>query len=467
MRIATGFIVFFLFCSIIVRASIIRGNDSTYGGQAIEFYIQADPITGQDSLVGKANVGSDGAFRVEINLSETNMVYAFPGIYKIFLFLEAGEEYDIVLPPFHPKTDADRLNPFFKPVETHLGTHQFNENDLNIQIRMFNDAYLPYYNKHVDKVFSDKDFEALDKDIAEMDKPFSKSKNTYFNDYRNYKFGMLRMLAWQHKSKAISDEYFRGKPFLYNNPAYIDLFNMVYEKYFTYFSRGDEQKLLSHALSTDKTYESVRIALQSDEVLQPDNLLNMVLLKGLHDEFYKDSYSRSGLLEILDSFIKSVTDNRQRQIANSIRTKVTRLLVGYYPPDFKLYDKDSNLVSLQKFKGKYVYINFCACFSYSCLNEYAMLQKLYEKHSKYIEIVTIIIDDDVETMKDFVKQSGYNWTFLHFDHQPGILQEYDVRALPTYFLIDNQGKLAMSPAPSPAEEFEGRLFKELRAKGVL
>jgi thioredoxin-related protein len=96
-----------------------------------------------------------------------------------------------------------------------------------------------------------------------------------------------------------------------------------------------------------------------------------------------------------------------------------------------------------------------------------MLQKLYEKHNKYLEIVTIIVDEDVELMKDFVNRSGYSWTFLHFDMQPEILQEYDVRTFPTYFLIDNQGKLAMSPAPSPAEEFEGRLFKELRAKGVL
>jgi peroxiredoxin len=451
----------------LANASVIQGIDTTWRGQKINFLIQSDPFTGRDSLIASVLVEKDGSFKAEIDLSETCMVYSYAGTYKIFLYVEQNQDYNIILPPWQPKSEADRMNPFFKPVETHLGTKEFNETDLNIQIRMFNDAYLPYSNKHVDKVFTDKDFESLSKDIAQMEKPFAKSKSQFFNDYRNYKYGMLRMLAYEQKSKAISDEYFKEKPVLYNNPAYIELFNMVYDKYFSFFSRADENKSLAKALSEYKSYDSVKKALQSDEVLQPYELLNMVFLKCLHDEFYKDTYSRSSLLEVLNSFIKTSTDKRQVEIAKKIRRKVTLLLVGYFPPNFLLYDKDSNLVSLDKFKGKYVYLNFCACYSYSCMNEFVMLQKLYEKHNKYLEIVSIIADEDVQAMKDFITRSGYTWTFLHFDHHPEILQEYDIRAFPTYFLIDNQGKLAMSPAPSPAEEFEGRLFKELRAKGVL
>jgi peroxiredoxin len=467
MKPAYFFVLIFFLTGAVLNASVIHGIDTTYRGQKLEFYIQGDPVTGRDSTVTSVIVGNDGSFSAEINLRETNLIYAYPGVYKIFIFVEPDADYEVILPAFKPKDDADKLNPFFKPVEVHLATSKFDDKELNVLIRMFNDAYLPYYNKHVNKVFTDKDFETLDKDISQMDKPFEKSKNSFFNDFRTYKYGMLRMLAYQHKSKAISDEYFKGKPFLYNNPAYIELFNMVYEKYFTYFSRADERKLLSQALSVGKTYESVRLALQTDEVLQPDELLNMVMLKCLHEEFYKDSYSRNSLLEVLNSFISTVTDKHQTGIAQAIREKVTRLMVGYSPPAFLLFDRDSNLVSLDKFKGKYVYLNFCACYSYSCINEFAMLQRLYEKHNKYIEIVTVIFDEDVETMKDFVTRSGYSWTFLHFDRQPDILQKYDIRAFPTYFLIDNQGKLAMSPAPTPAEEFEARLFKELRTKGIL
>jgi hypothetical protein len=56
---------------------------------------------------------------------------------------------------------------------------------------------------------------------------------------------------------------------------------------------------------------------------------------------------------------------------------------------------------------------------------------------------------------------------LHYGNQSSIIREYDIRAFPTYYLIDRNGKLAISPAPSPAEEFEARFFKLLREKGDL
>ncbi|MBN2485828.1 MAG: redoxin domain-containing protein [Bacteroidales bacterium] len=467
MKGITTTFLFLFSVSIAVHASVLKCCDTAYRGQSFELFIQSDPITGNDSVVAHVFFDDNGCFNTEVNLSETYMVYAYAGVYRIYFFVEPGKEYQVVMPPYRPKTEADLINPFFKPVEVHLATQVFNETELNMQLRMFNDAFLPYFNKHVDKIFTDNDFETLDKDIAQIDKPFSKSKNSFFNDYRNYKYGLLRMYAYQHKSKAISDQYFKNMPFLYNNPAYIELFNKVYDGYFTYFSRADEQKSLSLALLSERTSEAVCKALRADEVLQPAELLNMVMLKGLHDEFYNDTYARNSLLEVLSDFIKTSSDPIQVGIARKIYLKVTRLLAGYQPPGFILFDKDSNMVSPDNFKGKYLYLNFCACFSYSCLNEFVMLQRLYEKHNQYLEIVTVIVDEDVEAMKDFVKRSGYSWVFLHFDRQPQVLRDYDIRALPTYFLIGPDGKLVMSPAASPAEEFEARLFKELKAKGML
>jgi len=51
--------------------------------------------------------------------------------------------------------------------------------------------------------------------------------------------------------------------------------------------------------------------------------------------------------------------------------------------------------------------------------------------------------------------------------QPEVLKEYDIRAFPTYFLIGPDGKLILSPAPSPAEDFEQRLFEIMKARGDL
>jgi hypothetical protein len=96
-----------------------------------------------------------------------------------------------------------------------------------------------------------------------------------------------------------------------------------------------------------------------------------------------------------------------------------------------------------------------------------MLNGMYERHKDLLEIVTILVDNDYDVINSFLGRSNYPWTFLHYGNQANIIKEYDVRAFPTYYLIGPEGTLELSPAPSPGEEFEARLFKILREKGTL
>lgn len=445
----------------------IIGKDTAYAGKIIEFEYYTDEISATTKPIAGDTVAEDGSFSLEFDIKKTTYIFSEIGIYYAYFFAEPSNTYKIVLPQFSEKTKADKLNPYFKPVNIHLAFEDYNENELNVLIRIFNESYIPFYNKHLKEVYVKDDFSTLNKDIERMDKPFEKSKNEYFNQYRRYRYGLLRYLAYQQKSKSISDEYFKGQPVLYNNPAYMELFNLLYDKYFTHLARTETGKKITEDITKLKDSDAVKKTLANDMVLQPEELLNMVMLKGLHDEFYDDKYSRSILLEVLDDFIKKTNSQRQKDIAQTIREKVTKLLVGYEPPQFELYNQNGELVKLKDFKGKYVYLNFCSCFSYACLNEFAMLNNLYEKHKKYLEIVTIIADDDQAVMADFIQRSQYPWQFLHYERQPDIIEKYDVRVFPTYYLIDNEGKLELSPAPSPQDNFEGQLFKILKSKGII
>ncbi|MBQ1652483.1 MAG: hypothetical protein II060_01745, partial [Bacteroidales bacterium] len=55
--------------------------------------------------------------------------------------------------------------------------------------------------------------------------------------------------------------------------------------------------------------------------------------------------------------------------------------------------------------------------------------------------------------------NSLGWTFLFAETNDKVLTDYKVKAFPTYYLIDPYGMLVMSPAPSPAENFEKYLFK--------
>jgi len=192
----------------------------------------------------------------------------------------------------------------------------------------------------------------------------------------------------------------------------------------------------------------------------------LVILKNIHDEFYASRFSRSGLLAILDSLTKLTQNQLHKRFALSIREKITRLMPGYDPPAFSLYDSQNRLVSLSDFKGNYVYLNFCSCQSYACLKEFDLLNNLARKYSnKNFVIVSIITDEDTASMKPYAEKAGMNWIFLHYAHQPDVVKKYDVRGFPVYYLIGPDGKLLLSPAKSPGEYFELDLFKIMRSRG--
>ena len=444
----------------------IYGQDTSYSNTELIFFKYSDGISESETEIARCKVKDNGMFSLTFNIDQTTFVFSYLGIYRVHLYAEPGSSYEVILPPRQEKGLQDFLNPYFSPTIIHLATKQYNEKELNTLIRMFNDAFLPYYNKHILDIHDKSDFSELDKNIEKMDKPFSSSKNIFFNEYRKYRYGLLRYLAYQQKSKSISDEYFKNQPVLYHNPAYMELFNKVYDKYFERFSRTEPGKQIDNDIEI-QNLDSLRKTLSSDEVLGTGDLLDMVILKGLHDEFYNDHYSRSSLLAILDTLISTTTNPDLKQTAESIRKKTTKLLVGFRPPEFSLYDKDSNLVSLESLKGKYVYLNFCSCFSYTCLNEFASLKTLYDKYKDRLQIVTILVDNDENVIKSFLARSNYQWEFLHYGNQSTIIKDYDIRAFPTYYLIDPEGKLVLSPSPSPTEDFEAHFFKVLRARGEI
>jgi len=442
----------------------IYGQDTSYIGSDIVFYKYSDEISESEVEIARCKVTANGMFSITFNTEETTFVFSYLGIYRVHLYAEPWNSYEIILPPRKEKELQDFLNPYFSSTIVHLATKKYDEKELNTLIRMFNDSFLPYYNKHILDVHNKSDFSELDKNIEKMDKPFSSSKNLFFNDYRKYRYGLLRYLAYQQKSKSISDEYFKNQPVLFQNPAYMELFNKVYDKYFQHFSRTESGKKIITDIAIHNL-DSLRSTLSSDKVLGSGELIDLVILKGLHDEFYNDLYSRSALLAILDTLISTTSDTQIKNTAESIRIKATKLLVGFKPPEFNLYDKDSNLVNLESLKGKYVYLNFCSCFSYACLNEFASLKTLNDKYKDKLQIVTILLDNDENVIKSFLARSKYQWLFLHYGNQSTIIKDYDIRAFPTYYLIDPDGKLALSPSPSPTEDFEAHFFKVLRARG--
>ncbi|MDP4210038.1 MAG: TlpA disulfide reductase family protein [Bacteroidota bacterium] len=456
---------------------VIRGNSPDYAGLTLAFSLYENQISEKERPIANVKVQPNGDFEAKFEVSRTEYIFCRTGIFFLYFFAEPGKEYTLKLPPRTEKNPADKLNPYFEEIRLHLVVNSSQtqgqsavddpKTEINYLIRTFDDVYDPLYSKVAVKVIARFSPKNIDSTLLSLENKFSGIAHPYFKDYYTYRMGLIKMMATKFKSRHVSDNYFLNKPVLYANPAYMELFNQVYDKYFSYFGRTDEGKVIYDDINVAKSFSRLKATLSHDKVLNNDTLKEMVILKNLHDGFYEMEFSRSAMLRILDSLALSTNVPTHRAIAADIREKVTRLLPGYAPPAFSLFNQDSVLVSLNNFKGKFVYLVFCTTQSYASMKDFEMLKTLQKKHSKLLKIVAISVDDNLSVMRNYAKKSGYDFAFLHYSNQPSILKDYDVRTFPTYYLIDREGRLIMSPAPTPGEDFETKFYEYLKGMHIL
>ena len=449
---------------------VLKGRKVDYSGDTIVFLTYSNMVSFSEMEMGTCPVDDSGYFECRIPLTETRHIFTYLGVYNCYLYAQPGMVYSIQLPAKREKSMQELVNPYFEETSIHLSV-KVEDNirgagipdpfeELNFSIRAFNDSFYPYYYKFVINAYGNKiDRKELNKAEEEIRSAFDSIPGSYLNAYMDYRMGLLEHYGSQVSNQKIIQDYFLGKPVLHQNPAYMELFNQIFKDYFLTFSEENPGQRFPLVVNRDKDYTMANSILSREASLKNDTLRELVLLKGLYDGFYDGKNIPSSMIQLLDSIKHRSSIQIHTRAVNDIMLEITRILPGYQPPDFALYDPDSALVHLSDFRGEYVYLNFCNSFGYYCVREYEYLRILYERLKGRIRIVTILVDDSFGDIRDLVESNNYPWTFLHFSNQPEVLEDYDIRSYPSYFLIGPEGKLILSPAPSPIENFESTFQK--------
>ncbi len=446
------------------QQATIKGNAKSYAGDTLVWSCYEDQITFKEKDLAKCEVAQNGNFEFNININETVLSFIHLNVFKGILFIEPGKTYEIVLPKKVNKLPEDELNPFFEETEFYVRVLNSGKTSLNHLIKSFDkefDDYLSYYFQQfkgkLSKLIADSIVEAIENKLPNTNSQF-------FNNYKKYNYASLRLMAYERNKDTLIEKYFYKKPVLYQNPAYMDMFNQLFTNYLSYFSKTKEGKPVPYFLIKLKSLEKVKGAMDSVEVLSNDTLQDMIISKSLFDNFYKDDFPKESIIFMMDSIRKKASTPENRIIAKNIYDRITNLLIGYIAPDFNLPDLKEKLRSLSQFRNKFVYLNFINPKSYTSLQELEVMKTMYTKKYELFEMISICICDNIEEMKEFVKENDYNWTFLYYAKNNKLLKNYNVKVYPTYYLINPESKLVMSPAFPPTEpSFEARYFDILKA----
>lgn len=464
-----------LFCSLFAlqlfaQSTIILFNHKSYAGDSIYIVTKADYISNSPDTISRGKVSPEGVFSCYLILKNTIFVDVPLDYFNLTFYIEPGKTYNIQFPPKKKLSVADELNPYFEPVDIIPGIKNADSSEINNVISLFDEEYNKFLSNSFVKAYYTAKKSFADSAIASIEKKFKWSNNLFFKSYKEYKLNLLRFMAYERESDYIIKETFNKNPLYLTNTAYMEAFNRVFAHYFSVVATKTWGANLFEDIAKAKSPFDIKQTLRKNPAITNDTLMDLIILKGLHDAFYDNmtteykAFPRKQLLMTLDSMAITAKTADLKKIAVNIKQKVFYLISGSDAPNFALLTQDSVRINLSELRGKYLYINFTDLRSYSNANEMSLLKNILTKYSKNLDLVTICCNGTVAKTREYCKTNEYNWYFLTPEDTKKIKSLYNVRATPSYFLIDPYGKIVLSPAPAPDANFDGVFNSILRGR---
>jgi thiol-disulfide isomerase/thioredoxin len=389
--------------------------------------------------------------------------------------MEPGYRYEVILPEYAEKERDDRISPFYQPVVIPLavssrtsmatGEQMAGEHEINNTIATFDSKFAEINNGIImsrRKGLSSN----TDSITRSLESEFSMDTTQFFSSYRRFRYGILKLNEGKTGLEDVS-RGFLGPSVMEWHPGFVELFRAMFKDFIFYYSQTDEGRGLRSLINRTQDFRQARELVLKHPAVWSDTLAEMILLQEFSELFYQGNYHKEAILIMLDSMASHPVSPDFGTYASQLKTKLSSLMTGFYPPAISLEDLDGKLCSLEDFKGKYTYLFFGTPDHYGCMMEYPFLQSYAEKHTDYLNVVTIMASEKKSELEEFMTRNEYRWKALHYEYQPGVLTDYQVRAYPTAYLIDRDGKLLLSPAMLPTDGFEQQLFRIMRARGEI
>jgi len=113
--------------------------------------------------------------------------------------------------------------------------------------------------------------------------------------------------------------------------------------------------------------------------------------------------------------------------------------VGGPAPAFSLRDTEGNTVSLERFQGKVVLLNFWATWCRSCKEELPGIDSLHKKYSSQgFTVLSVCIERSEAAVNKYLQKRQVSFPVL-LDKNGEIADTYLLSGLPASFLIGKDG----------------------------
>lgn len=244
------------------------------------------------------------------------------------------------------------------------------------------------------------DYEALIEKLRTFIKTYPKYRQV---DEAYYFLGSI-LVELQRTEEGIEvlEELIKDYPFAtYVEPSLLTL-GLAYDK----ISEHSKADTLYEKLANHPKYRSGRYAATAQQLLE------------------QDKTQRTG--ELSSASVASPKPSRNP-------------FVNKLAPDFRVMDIRGEELTLEQYRGQVVLLDFWATWCGPCIAEMPNVKQTYAKHrNQKFQIIGISLDRSMAPLDAYIHGEGIEWR-QYLDSTGKISGLYNVRAIPSTFLIDGTG----------------------------
>ena len=393
-----------------------------------------DLLNMHETLVAETTADEKGFFILEGRVDQTMPAAIYVGLESVDLVVVPGASYEvsIVVPEETPNAS------YFERESPTLRVKTASDKGLYRQLVISQEIIDDYILNYFDEIFIRRQYRYLDSIRSTIDAELHIT-DSYVLQNNAYRIAAIQMALNADGGKKVIREYYDGKPVLYRCLAYMDLFKDLFKNY---------------TLTEEFAGRNPELA----------ELINIYQLRGL---YYEDSQSRNWVRNQLQLIGKKSKSQATKGIVVNTMARFDRFAAGAPAPDFELQSTDGRTVKLSDFKDSMVLLQFVDGTSRTVDHQFETLCDLHRHWQDSVQLITVSTKDQLASHRRRFEEHHYDWPLLNLGNDIILLERYEVRTFPEYFIIMPETKIGLAPAASPERllgEQVGTLLK--RQKNV-